>query len=209
MYKREEQGTQLQNRRTSDNVLGVLRERVYKFVKRASLLLKSILIWLRYKIRYGGRIQMSPVNSIRGKLNIQLESGARLEIGKFMMTIGPLNIKGIENSTIRIGDNCFFNHNCSITASKSIKIGDECNIANNVVIVDHDHKIESNGISGQIEGMSVVIGNRVWIGANAVITKGVNVGDGAVAAAGAVVTRDIPPHEIWGGGVPASLIRRI
>ena len=142
---------------------------------------------------------MSPVNSIRGKLNLQLEKSARLEIGKFLMVTGPLNIKGTENSIIRIGDNCFFNHNCSITASESITIGNECNIANNVVIVDHDHKIENDGISGQIEGKPVVLGNRAWIGANVVITKGVSIGDGSVAAAGAVVTKDIPPHEIWGG----------
>lgn len=52
----------------------------------------------------------------------------------------------------------------------------------------------------------VVIGNDVWIGANALITRGVTIGDGAIIAAGAVVTRDVPPYAIV-GGVPARVIR--
>ncbi|KRF13738.1 hypothetical protein ASG90_12905 [Nocardioides sp. Soil797] len=50
------------------------------------------------------------------------------------------------------------------------------------------------------------IGNDVWIGANAVLLRGITVGDGAVIAAGAVVTRDVPPYAIV-GGVPAKVIR--
>lgn len=50
------------------------------------------------------------------------------------------------------------------------------------------------------------LGSNVWIGANAVITKGVTIGDGAVVAAGAVVTKDVPPMTIV-GGVPAMVIR--
>lgn len=52
-----------------------------------------------------------------------------------------------------------------------------------------------------------VIGNDVWIGANAVVLEGVRVGDGAVIAAGAVVTRDVRPYEVV-GGVPARYMRR-
>ena len=51
----------------------------------------------------------------------------------------------------------------------------------------------------------VVLRDHVWIGANAVILKGVEIGRGAVVAAGAVVTKNIPPNEIW-GGVPAKKI---
>lgn len=50
------------------------------------------------------------------------------------------------------------------------------------------------------------IGKNVWIGANAVILRGVSIGEGAIVAAGAVVNHDIPSHEIW-GGVPAKKIR--
>ena len=94
------------------------------------------------------------------------------------------------------------NHNCSITAVDQIVIGNDVNIANNVVIVDHDHIITSEGVLGELISSPVVIGNRVWIGADSVITRGVTIGDGAVIAAGAVVNKDIPAHELW-GGIPA------
>lgn len=54
--------------------------------------------------------------------------------------------------------------------------------------------------------ISIEIGNDVWIGSRATILEGVNIGDGAIVAAGAVVTKDIPPYAIV-GGVPAKIIR--
>jgi chloramphenicol O-acetyltransferase type B len=56
------------------------------------------------------------------------------------------------------------------------------------------------------EQKSVIVGNDVWIGARALILDGVTIGDGAVIAAGAIVTKDIPPYAIV-GGVPAKIIR--
>ena len=54
----------------------------------------------------------------------------------------------------------------------------------------------------------IVIGENVWIGANATVTPGVTIGDSAVVAAGAIVTKDVPPNVIV-GGVPAKIIREI
>lgn len=56
--------------------------------------------------------------------------------------------------------------------------------------------------------MPVVIGNGVWIGANVTILGGVNIGDGAVVAAGAVVTKDVPAKTLV-GGVPAKVIKQL
>ena len=53
---------------------------------------------------------------------------------------------------------------------------------------------------------NIVIGNDVYIGVNCTILGGVTIGDGAVVAAGAVVTKDVPPHTVY-GGVPAKLIK--
>lgn len=58
----------------------------------------------------------------------------------------------------------------------------------------------------EAEYKRVIIGNDVWIGARATIMDGVNVGDGAVIAAGAVVTKNVPPYAIV-GGVPAKIIK--
>ena len=54
----------------------------------------------------------------------------------------------------------------------------------------------------------IVIGDKVWIGANATVLPGVTIGKGAIVAAGAVVTRDVPPNTIV-AGVPARVVREI
>ncbi|ALO02915.1 hypothetical protein ASU28_00355 [Lactiplantibacillus paraplantarum] len=87
----------------------------------------------------------------------------------------------------------------------SVSIGDDCKIANNVVIVDHDHDFRNNNNGYQTA--PVTIKNGVWIGANAVITKGVTIGDHAVIAAGAVVVKDVANRTVV-GGVPAKEITR-
>lgn len=100
------------------------------------------------------------------------------------------------------------------------QIGDWCSIAYNVVIGPTEHRLDSwttspfrARASGNMPGATIantlppVIGDDVWIGANVVILRGVRVGDGAVIAAGAVVTKDVPENEIW-GGVPAKFIRK-
>ena len=51
------------------------------------------------------------------------------------------------------------------------------------------------------------VGHHCWIGTGAIVLQGVTIGDGAVVAAGAVVTKNIPPYEVW-GGVPAKFIRK-
>lgn len=58
------------------------------------------------------------------------------------------------------------------------------------------------------ESSSIVIGNRCWLGARVVVIGGVTIGEGAVVAAGAVVTRDVEPYTLV-GGVPARVIRRL
>lgn len=182
-----------------------LRYLIDDFIKKIYLLIKSILYYTKLKIRYGKNIKIEPINSIRGKLEIQLQKNSLLKMGDFLMTTGPCYIKIIENAKCSIGDRVFMNHNCSITCANEITIGDNCNLANNIVIVDHDHNIGASGITDGLNSKAVHIGNNVWIGANATILKGVSIGDGAIVAAGAVVRQDIPNNEIW-GGVPAKKI---
>lgn len=68
------------------------------------------------------------------------------------------------------------------------------------------YKVEQEYELNESEYETIVIGNDVWIGARAMILDGVTIGDGAVVAAGAVVTKDIPPYAIV-GGVPAKIIK--
>lgn len=96
-----------------------------------------------------------------------------------------------------------------IASNELVRIGRNVMIADQVTIRDTDHSISSIDrpmIDQGIETAPVIIGDDVWIGHGASILKGVTVGEGSVIAAGAVVTKDVPPFAIV-GGVPARIIR--
>ena len=158
------------------------------------------------KVRTHGKMQSTWVNSIRGALKTEIVGCGHITIGRFLMSRGPLYLKSVDGGQLTIGENVFFNHNCSITCAENIAIGNHCMFANNLVIVDHDHKIGTDGVTGTLISKPIVIEDRVWCGANVTITKGVHIGKGAVVAAGAVVTKDVPERAMV-AGVPARIIR--
>lgn len=201
MHKRTHQGFSVQNRGTVSSLL-------ISCILRINVAGRSVCKALWLKGKYGNRISISWVNSVRHDFTIILRDRAQCTIGAFLMVDGPLYIKAEREANVLIGDKVFFNHNCSITAMESVKIGNACNIANNVVIVDHDHSVSEYGVVAGYKMESVEIGNNVWICANVTILKGVHIGDGAVIAAGAVVNCDVPACELW-GGVPAKKIKRL
>lgn len=108
---------------------------------------------------------------------------------------------------ITIGKNVFINSCCHFQDQGGIEIGDGCLIGHNVVLatINHDLYPENNRVNHYAP---IKLGKSVWVGSNATILAGVTVGDWAVVAAGAVVTRDVPPLTIV-GGVPARVIRTI
>ena len=168
---------------------------------------KSVFTYMKYKILYGSRIQMAKINSLKGRIEIDLFSDAKCRIGNFLMTAGPFYIKCTDKAEITIGDNCFFNHNCSLTAAENIVIGNQCMFANNFVVVDHDHDRKDGKILKELVSAPVKIGNNVWCGANVTVFNGVTIGDGAVIAAGSVVNRDVAAYSVV-AGVPARKISK-
>ena len=100
----------------------------------------------------------------------------------------------------------FINSGCNFQDQGGIYIGDNTLIGHRVVLATLDHEL--NPYDRYLLCAPIHIGNRVWIGAGAIITRGVTIGDGAVIAAGAVVTKDVEENTIV-GGVPAKLIKKI
>lgn len=98
-----------------------------------------------------------------------------------------------------------------ISSRTRVKIGAHVKMGGNVRIFDHDYHSLEVGIrrtaddAKHVKTKPVVIGDDVFIGTNAIILKGITIGDAAIVAAGSVVSRDIPAREIWGGN-PANFI---
>lgn len=110
---------------------------------------------------------------------------------------------------IEVGKNFFANYNCTILDVAKVKIGDNCQFAPNVAIYTAGHPIHPVSRNSQYEyGISVTIGDNVWIGGNSVIVPGVHIGSNTVIGAGSVVTKDIPDWVIAAGN-PCRVIRKI
>jgi len=108
---------------------------------------------------------------------------------------------------IRIGKGVFINACCHFQDHGGVTLGDGCQIGHNVVFATLDHGLAPEERHTTCPA-PIVLGKNVWVGANATILRGVTIGDNAVVAAGAVVTKDIPADTV-AGGVPARTIRKI
>lgn len=108
---------------------------------------------------------------------------------------------------IRIGRNVFINSGCHFQDQGGIEIGEGTLIGHNVVLATINHDLDP-AMDRKNHYAPIRIGTHVWIGSNAAVLPGVTIGDWAVVAAGAVVTKDVPAMTV-AGGVPAKIIRRI
>ena len=106
---------------------------------------------------------------------------------------------------IHIGKHVFINMGCKFQDQVGIYIGDGTLIGHNVVLATLNHA-KSPKDRGTMIPAPIRIGKHVWIGSNSTILPGVTIGDGAIVAAGAVVSKDVPENAIV-GGVPATILR--
>lgn len=108
---------------------------------------------------------------------------------------------------ITVGRDVFINACCHFQDHGGVTIGDGCQIGHNVVFATLNHGLSPEDRQNTYPA-PIVLGRNVWVGSNATILQGVTIGDNAVIAAGAVVTKDVEPATVV-GGVPAKVIRRI
>lgn len=108
---------------------------------------------------------------------------------------------------ITIGNHVFFNSGCKFQDQGGITIDDGALLGHNVVLATLNHCMIPEQ-RANLEPAPIHIGKNVWIGANAMVLPGVTIGDGAVIAAGAIVTKDVPANTIV-GGIPAKKIKDI
>lgn len=108
---------------------------------------------------------------------------------------------------IVIGKEVFINACCHFQDHGGVVLGDGCQIGHNVVFATLDHGIAPENRQTTYPA-PIILGKNVWVGSNATLLRGVTIGDNAIVAAGAVVTKNVPANAIV-GGVPAKFIRNI
>jgi acetyltransferase-like isoleucine patch superfamily enzyme len=184
--------------------------------------IRSVFTLLNYSIgillQLKGGISVGERSSIAWT-RIRLPRWARLSIGKDSILHCKVSFDSKEGH-ITIGDRCFIGRSELVCHSR-IHIGHDVIISWGVTIVDHNsHSLcweerkddvicWSRGVKtwNDVRLAPVEIQDKVWIGFNVIVLKGVTIGEGAVVGAGAVVTRDVAPYTIVAGN-PARPIRR-
>lgn len=132
----------------------------------------------------------------------------RAQIGKRVVYYSGIWI--FTGRNLIVGNDVDFAHGVLVTTGGGVRIGDRTLIGYGAKILSSNHRIppvpQRIFDAGHVDA-PVVIGPDVWIGANSIILPGVSIGEGAMVAAGSVVTKDVPAWFIV-GGVPAKVIRQ-
>lgn len=106
---------------------------------------------------------------------------------------------------ITFGKNVFINHSFTCMSIGGVTFGDNVQIGPNVTIVTDNHDFDNRYV---LKCRSVIVGDNAWIGADSTIMPGVTIGENAVVAGGAVVTKDVPANAVVGGN-PAKIIKKL
>jgi acetyltransferase-like isoleucine patch superfamily enzyme len=155
-------------------------------------------------VKINGYIWLREIEIPRNYRDIEIEDNCALDRGVTLLCSGEL----LTHPKIFIGANTYINRHTFIDAILSLKIGRDCAIGPNCYLTDHDHGLDPNfpPLKQPMVAQETIIGDRVWLGANVTVLKGVTIGNDAVIGAGSVVTKDIPDGSI-AVGVPAKVIK--
>ncbi len=163
--------------------------------------------YVRFIRLYGGDVGENLV--IRRGAKILITKGGKVSIGKnFVLGEGADLFVG-KDGKVRIEDGVFIGKNSTVVANGNLKIGASTQIAHLVTIIDSDHQfsdpkrplVDQGGNIGKIS-----LGKSVWIGANSVVLKNIEIGDHAVVGAASVVTKSVPDNSVVAGN-PAKKIK--
>jgi acetyltransferase-like isoleucine patch superfamily enzyme len=155
------------------------------------------------------------------RLSSRLSTYSMEDSGPVREVFGELTGKPVDDSfilippffadyglNITIGHNVFIHQGCMFTGHGAIDIGDDVMIGPKVNLVTAGHPLEPERRRRFITVAPVTVGRNVWIGAAVTVLPGVEIGADAAVAAGAVVTRDVPPATLV-AGVPARVIKHL
>lgn len=151
-----------------------------------------------------GYVWMRQIEIPRNFEDIEIDSHCALDQGVILLCSG----EPLPHPKIYIGSHTYINRNTFLDAILSLNIGQYCAIGPSCYITDHDHGLDISlpPLQQPMIAKGTKIGDRVWIGANVTILKGVTIGNDTVVGAGSIVTKDLPERAIAVGS-PARVIK--
>jgi len=165
-------------------------------------------LWRRFLTPAGWRWETDGPVFFGKNLQLQIRRGAKVRFGRFTWIGDGTKIRCHEG-VVEIGAKTVMGQECTISAYKHVRIGDECVIADRTMFIDFDHgmvEVERPIRAQGIYMRPVTIGSNCWIGYGAAFLRGVTVGDNSVIGTYAVVTKDVPANAVV-AGVPARIVR--
>jgi acetyltransferase-like isoleucine patch superfamily enzyme len=155
-------------------------------------------------VKLQGYCWMRQIEIPRNFADIEIEAACALDRGVVLLCSG----EPLTHPKIHIGAATYINRNTFLDATESITIGKECAIGPGCYITDHDHgqDVSLQPLAQPMLSKPTQIGDRVWLGANVTVLKGVTIGENTTVGAGSVVTKDLPAGAI-AVGIPAKVIR--
>ena len=182
----------------------------FKMYKMPLLIAKKSIVKIQKNSKINianGRLEFGLDFLPRGSTSLKMGQNSQFNINGPAYIGNSCRITIEDGAKLVLGSDIFINENSRITAYTEIRIGDGCWIAWDVNIIDTDfhHIIENK--KRKLRDAAVIIEDNVWIGARAIILKGVTIGSGAIIAAGAIVTRDVP-SKCLAAGNPAKIIKK-
>jgi acetyltransferase-like isoleucine patch superfamily enzyme len=183
-----------------------------RFMRRHRMLnLKYGVLLLRlgaWKLRLRGRLRLDGIAFIGPGCRLEVGPNAVLELGRWSWLGHGCKIRCHEGR-VHVGAKSVMGQECTISAYKHVRIGEQCVIADRAMFIDFDHGVVEVERPIRVQGIytrECVVGSNVWVGYGACVLRGVRVGDNAIVGTNSVVTRNVPANAVV-GGVPAKVIR--
>jgi acetyltransferase-like isoleucine patch superfamily enzyme len=162
----------------------------------------------RFLTRAGWRWRTDGPLFLGPGLELQIAPRGRVEFGRFVW-IGHGSKIRCHEGVVEIGAKTVMGQQCTISAYRRVRIGEQCVIADRAMFIDFDHGVVEVERPIREQGIymrDVEVGSNVWIGYGACILRGVRVGDNAIVGTNSVVTKDVPANAVV-AGIPAQVIR--
>ena len=165
-------------------------------------------LWRRLLTPAGWRWETDGPVFFGRRLELQVGRHGKLRFGRFSWIGDGTKIRCHEGE-VSIGAKTVLGQECTISAYKDVRIGEQCVVADRAMFIDFDHGIVEVERPIRLQGIykrPVRVGSNVWIGYGACVLRGATVGDNAVLGTYAVVTADIPANAV-AVGIPAKVLR--